>query len=151
MKSIVFVCLGNICRSPMAEMMMREYISEHGLEDKLTVSSRATEDYEAGNPIHPGAIAELKKHQVKIVEHHSQKISKTDFFEADLIIGMDHQNIVDLNDMSSGHQDKIHLALEFKGNQVIQDPWYDHKFDRTYSQLSQAVPYWAAFLLNSTK
>ncbi|MFD1419161.1 low molecular weight protein-tyrosine-phosphatase [Companilactobacillus keshanensis] len=149
MKRIVFVCLGNICRSPMAEMMMREYISEHGLDANLMVSSRATEDYEAGNPIHPGAIAELNKHHVKIVEHHSQKISKIDFSEADLIIGMDHQNIIDLDDMSIDCQDKIHLALEFEGNQAIQDPWYDHKFDRTYSQLSQAIPYWATFLLNS--
>ncbi|KRK65461.1 protein tyrosine phosphatase [Companilactobacillus tucceti DSM 20183] len=149
MKNIIFVCLGNICRSPMAEMMMREYIAENNLNNKISVSSRATEDYESGNPMHPGAVAELNKHSVQIVEHHSQKISQADFSEADLIIGMDHQNIIDLRSMTNTYQDKIHLALEFMDNKEIQDPWYDHKFDRTYSELSQAIPYWTTFLLNS--
>ncbi|MFC6323355.1 low molecular weight protein-tyrosine-phosphatase [Companilactobacillus baiquanensis] len=151
MKSIIFVCLGNICRSPMAEMMMREYIDAHNLTDKISVKSRATEDYEMGNPMHDGAVTELKKHHVKIIQHRSQKISQLDFSQADLIIGMDHQNIIDLKNMTNVYQDKIHLALEFIDNKEIQDPWYDHKFDRTYSQLSQAIPYWANFLLNSIK
>ncbi|WP_125590769.1 low molecular weight protein-tyrosine-phosphatase [Companilactobacillus jidongensis] len=148
MKKIIFVCLGNICRSPMAEMMMMELVSESNLSEVIGVESRATSTYEIGNPPHPGALSELKKQGVKIVEHHSKQINLFDFADADLIIGMDFQNIEDLKQMAPEQDiEKIHLAYEsVNKNKVIEDPWYDHKFDRTYRQLKEVLPEWLKIL-----
>ncbi len=144
MKKIIFVCLGNICRSPMAEMMMRELISERNLDQDIQVESRSTSTYEIGNSPHLGAIKELKRQGVPIVEHQAKQITTTDFNDADLIIGMDEQNIYDLEQMSPTEDwFKIHLAYEALGKKEdIQDPWYDHKFDRTYRQLTEVLPIW---------
>ncbi|AKP04014.1 low molecular weight protein-tyrosine-phosphatase [Companilactobacillus pabuli] len=150
MKKIIFVCLGNICRSPMAEMMMKHLIEEKNLSDQITVASRSTSTYEIGNSPHPGAIAELKNKKIPIIDHHAQQITRQDFDEADVIIGMDQQNIVNLQNMApSVDKDKIHLAYEALGQtKVIEDPWYDHKFGRTYKQLAEVLPVWLKTLLN---
>ncbi|KRK97292.1 low molecular weight protein-tyrosine-phosphatase [Companilactobacillus futsaii] len=150
MKKVIFVCLGNICRSPMAEMMMRNFIEQKNLLDQISVSSRATSTYEIGNPPHPGAIAELKDKKIPIINHRAQQISRQDFDEADIIIGMDQQNIVDLKNMAPvADKDKIHLAYEVLGQtKIIEDPWYDHKFDRTYQQLAEVLPAWLKVLMD---
>lgn len=144
MKKIIFVCLGNICRSPMAEMMMRDLVTQRHLDQVIEVESRATSTYEIGNSPHPGAIAELKKENIPLVPHSAQQISQADFDSAYLIIGMDQQNISDLKAMSpEADGDKIHLAYEIMNKQkVIEDPWYDHKFARTFRQLSEVLPLW---------
>lgn len=144
MKTIIFVCLGNICRSPMAEMMMHELIIKAGLSDKIRVESRSTSTYEIGNAPHPGAIRELRKQNIPILPHQAQQISERDFDQADLVIGMDRQNVIDLKQMApSADQEKIHLAYEaLKKDADVQDPWYDHKFDRTYRQLQEVLPVW---------
>lgn len=144
MKKVIFVCLGNICRSPMAEMMMKQLVTKSGLTGQIQVESRSTSTYEIGNSPHPGAIRELQKENITIVDHSAQQISQADFQQADLIIGMDHQNIIDLKRMAPlGMQSKIRLAYEIIGkDEEVQDPWYDHKFNRTYRQLSELLPLW---------
>ncbi|WP_057888318.1 low molecular weight protein-tyrosine-phosphatase [Companilactobacillus mindensis] len=144
MKEVIFVCLGNICRSPMAEMMMRQLVEEQGLSDSIKVQSRSTSTYEIGNSPHPGAIAELQRHDVPVVNHVAKQITATDFKSADLIIGMDEQNIIDLKQMSPRlDQNKIKLAYSILGKtEEVQDPWYDQKFDRTYRQLKELLSAW---------
>ncbi|KAE9560267.1 low molecular weight protein-tyrosine-phosphatase [Companilactobacillus bobalius] len=144
MKKIIFVCLGNICRSPMAEMMMKQLVDDDYSELLIKVESRATSTYEIGNFPHPGAIAELKKRNVPIIKHVAKQITTQDFDEADLIIGMDEQNIADLKQMAPiSDRDKIRMAYEaLNSTAVIEDPWYDHKFDRTYRQLAEVLPIW---------
>lgn len=144
MKEIIFVCLGNICRSPMAEMMMRKLVADQGLSDSIAVQSRSTSTYEIGNSPHPGAIKELQQHDIPIVAHVAKQITPADFKTADLIIGMDKQNIIDLKQMSpSSEQSKIHLAYSSLGQMnEVQDPWYDQNFERTYRQLQELLPAW---------
>lgn len=150
MKKIIFVCLGNICRSPMAEMMMMNLIEQKGLSDEISVASRSTSTYEIGNPPHSGAIAELTENNIPIIKHRAQQITRHDFEEADLIIGMDQQNIVNLKKMAPiTDKNKIHLAYEAIGQtKEVQDPWFDHQFDRTYRQLSELLPIWLKKLMN---
>ena len=145
MKKVKFVCLGNICRSPMAEMMFVDMVNKQGLSDEIKVTSSATSTYEIGNSPHPGAIAELKKQNVPIIEHYANQITDEDFAEYDYIIGMDYKNINDLKAMNPNpeFEDKIFLASEVNTNKYeIEDPWYDQKFDRTYRQLSELLPLW---------
>ncbi|AKP66493.1 low molecular weight protein-tyrosine-phosphatase [Companilactobacillus ginsenosidimutans] len=144
MKKVIFVCLGNICRSPMAEMMFIDMVNKSGLNEQLDISSMATANYEIGNAPHPGAVAELRKQHIPIISHVAQQISSEDFETADAIIGMDDQNIVDLKKIApSGTENKIHQAYDVMGiHKEIQDPWFDHKFDRTYTELSEVLPQW---------
>ncbi|MFC6176129.1 low molecular weight protein-tyrosine-phosphatase [Companilactobacillus huachuanensis] len=153
MKRVIFVCLGNICRSPMAEMMMKQLVAEQGLIKEIQVESRATSTYEIGNPPHPLAIRELQKQGVGIVEHVAKQITAEDFKEADLIIGMDRQNLVDLKQMAPViDQSKLHLAYKILNKDAeIQDPWYDHKFDRTYRQLQELLPLWLKNIVQADK
>jgi Protein-tyrosine-phosphatase len=97
-----------------------------------------------GNAPHPGAIAELKRQNVPLVDHQAKQITTNDFETADLIIGMDKQNIIDLKQMApQSAQSKIHLAFSSVNKDAeVQDPWYDHKFNRTYRQLTELLPAW---------
>lgn len=150
MVKIIFVCLGNICRSPMAEMMFSNLVHQQGLDADFDISSMSTSTYEIGNPPHPGAIAELKKQHIPIIEHVGKQITTYDFENADVIIGMDDKNIENLKEMAPvGTEDKIHLAYDVMSvHKVIKDPWYDHRFDRTYQELSEVLPLWLKKLSN---
>lgn len=100
MKSVVFVCLGNICRSPMAEAIFNHLVDEAGLSNAITVSSRATSTEEEGNPPHPGAQETMRRHGLDFTGFRSQPISKQDFETADYIITMDQQNVANLKRMA---------------------------------------------------
>lgn len=138
MKKIVFVCLGNICRSPMAEFVMKN------LTDDFKIESRATSGWEHGNPIHQGTQSVLKKHGVFYDKTKtSQQISKKDFTEFDLIVGMDESNVRDLKRMAPvGTQDKIY---QFE-TENVPDPWYTGDFDATYDMVVAGCNKWLDYL-----
>lgn len=134
MKKIVFVCLGNICRSPMAEFVMKE------LTDRYHIESRATSSWEHGNPIHHGTQGIFKKHHIPY-DHTktSLQISPADFADFDYIIGMDNNNIRDLMKMApASAQDKIFPFAE----QSVPDPWYTGDFDQTYEMVKEGCRLW---------
>ncbi|CAM3096902.1 low molecular weight protein-tyrosine-phosphatase [Lentilactobacillus buchneri] len=146
MTNVLFVCLGNICRSPMAEVMFRQMVKDAHLENQITVASAAISTEEHGNPPHPGAIAELAKHGLSVGNKTSTPITKEDFDQADYIIAMDNQNIFYLNQMAPiADRKKIFLCYNIipdKQGKDIPDPWFDHKFGRTYRQLSETLHEW---------
>lgn len=150
MTNVLFVCLGNICRSPMAEAIFEKMVKEAGLADKIAVDSAGISSEEQGNPPHPGAQAELEMHGIDWTGMTSRPIETKDFEWADLIIGMDSQNIYYLKQMApENDKAKIHLCLDILPNEMgkdIPDPWYDHKFGRTYAQLSESLPKWLDYI-----
>lgn len=140
MQKIVFVCLGNICRSPMAEFVMKD------LTNQVYIESRATSSWEHGNPIHPGTQNIFRKHNISYDSTKiSQQISQKDFETFDLIIGMDSQNIQDLKRMApSSVQEKIFQFTD----KSVPDPWYTGDFDETYEIVKNGCSRWLDRLQN---
>ncbi|MFZ2305023.1 MAG: low molecular weight protein-tyrosine-phosphatase [Streptococcus suis] len=140
MQKIVFVCLGNICRSPMAEFVMKD------LTNQVYIESRATSSWEHGNPIHPGTQNIFRKHNISYDSTKiSQQISQKDFETFDLIIGMDSQNIQDLKRLApSSVQEKIFQFTD----KSVPDPWYTGDFDETYEIVKNGCSRWLDRLQN---
>lgn len=134
MKKVVFVCLGNICRSPMAEFVMKN------LTDSIYVESRATSSWEHGNPIHKGTQDIFGRYHIPFDRQKtSQQISDKDFKEFDYIIGMDTSNVADLKKMApKAFQEKIYPFAE----RSIPDPWYTGDFEETYNLVSKGCQAW---------
>lgn len=143
MKKIAFVCLGNICRSPMAEFVMKS------LTDKYEVQSRATSSWEQGNPIHKGTQEIFRSHGVPYdTSKTSQQISKNDFEYFDYIIGMDESNLADLYQMCpQDQQDKIQAFA----SESVSDPWYTGDFEETYDRISTGCRAWLSRLENESE
>lgn len=140
MKKIAFVCLGNICRSPMAEFVMKNLTTDYHIE------SRATSTWEHGNPIHRGTQNILEQYDIPYdATRGSTPISAQDFETFDLILGMDTQNVRDLIAMApKQYRDKIHL---FTDNSVP-DPYYTGDFEETYQLVTQGCHQWINKLAN---
>ncbi len=129
MATVCFVCLGNICRSPMAESIMT-YLNDNHFE---RIESRATSSWEHGNPIHTGTRAVLDAHQIPYdAQKMSQQITLDDLQDFDMIVAMDQQNLADLLSLSAGLYDhKIRLLLD----RDVPDPWYTGDFEETFTLL----------------
>lgn len=142
---VLFVCLGNICRSPMAEGLMKKYALEQGLD--LFVDSAATSRWEVGNPPHPGTQKVLQAAGVDFSRMRARQITAHDFYEFDFIIGMDHDNLADLT--TAAPQDtaaKIAAYMSVvpgKEALAIPDPWYTGDFEETRQLISEGLPFWA--------
>ena len=134
MKKIVFVCLGNICRSPMAEFVMKS------LTDKFYIESRATSNWEHGNPIHQGTQGALIEHRIVFdTQKTSLQMSEKDFAFFDYIIGMDASNVAALKEMAPRkYQDKIYQFME----RNVPDLWYTDDFDETYRLVQAGCERW---------
>ncbi len=134
MKKIVFVCLGNICRSPMAEFVMKD------LTKGFHIESRATSSWEKGNPIYPGTQGIFKKHGIPYdTTKCSMQISQADFEQFDVIIGMDINNVRDLMKMAPATA--RHKIFQFAETSVP-DPWYTGDFDETYDLVLAGCKAW---------
>ena len=141
MIKILFVCHGNICRSPMAEYIMKKLIEESPLRGKAEVVSRATHTDEIwngrGNDIYPPAKKVLKAHGIPFDEREATLLERSDYDKYDLFIGMDRENIFVMNRLFNGDKaGKIHKLLSFAGsNRDVSDPWYTRDFEKAYDDI----------------
>lgn len=130
---VLFVCLGNICRSPMAEFVMKQMVAEKGLSDQFEIDSAATEGYNEMlcARIDYRAADMLKQMRVPFIEHYSRQIRKSDYAKFDYILAMDDNNVRDILDIVGGDKDhKVYRLLDFTQNpRPVKDPWYTGNFD----------------------
>ncbi len=138
---ILFVCLGNICRSPMAEMMFKDMIKKRNLQKDFLIESCATSYEEDGNPMHRGALEVLKRRGVHVDFHRAHRLQKADYDKFDYIIGMDESNIYNImRIIGEDPLGKVHRLLDFTSNpRDIDDPWYSRNFDKTYEDIQEGL------------
>ena len=137
MTRILFVCHGNICRSTMAEFVMKDMVEKLGLEEEFYISSAATSTEEIGNPPHPGTVARLNRAGIPVREHRAVQLRREDYDKYDLIVGMDRWNIKNILRITGGDPDeKVRLMLSFCQNcRDVADPWYTGDFDATFEDV----------------
>lgn len=134
MTKILFVCHGNICRSPMAEFIMKDLVKKAGLEDRFQIASAATSTEEIGNSVYPPARRKLAEHGISCAGKTARQLTKTNYTQYDLLIGMDRANIRNMNRICGGDPDgKIKLLLNCTDRPSdVADPWYTGDFDATW-------------------
>ena len=137
MQKILFICHGNICRSPMAQSVMTHLVSEAGLSDQFQIDSAATSREEIGNPVHPGTRNKLKQEGIPLIPHKATQMRRQDYTDYDLIIPMDRQNFRNIyRIIGDDPQGKVRLLLDFTTRPGdIADPWYTGDFDATYRDI----------------
>ncbi len=146
--SVLFVCLGNICRSPMAEGLFGQFALENGYN--IQVDSAATSRFEVGNPPHPGTKKILKKAGVDFSAMVSRQLQQEDFYRFDYIVGMDKENVHDILAIAP-HDKTAKVAtylsvVEGKEDDSIPDPYYTGDFDETKQLIESGLAPWLAVL-----
>ncbi len=134
MTKLLFVCHGNICRSPMAEFVMRDLVDKAGLADQFFIASAATSAEEIGSPVYPPARRKLAEHGISCAGKTARQLRRSDYEEYDLLIGMDAANLRNMRRVCGGDAaGKLRLLLDFTdcpGD--VDDPWYTGDFDATW-------------------
>jgi protein-tyrosine phosphatase len=133
MIKVLFVCHGNICRSPMAEFVLKDMVQKLGYGDQFEIASAATSTEEIGNPVHPGTRNKLWECGISCTGKTAVQLRKSDYDYYDYLIGMDTANIRNMEKITGHRGGKICLLLEFAGSRdSISDPWYTGDFESTY-------------------
>ena len=139
MKTIVFVCHGNICRSAAAEYIAKKYIKEHNLEDKIEVFSRATSLEEIGNDIYPPMKRELLKRGIPFGKHFAERISQRDYDLSDYVFCMDENNKRYLSHLLDDYKGIIKPITVYESFNEIEDPWYTDRYEKVCDQLELCI------------
>ena len=138
MTRILFVCHGNICRSPMAEFVMKALVRRKGLAEDFAIASAATSREELGNGVYPPARRKLAEHGVSCAGHAARQMTRRDYSDHDMILGMDRANLRNILRIAGGDPEgKITLLLDHAGRpgQEVADPWYTGDFDATWDDV----------------
>ena len=147
MIKVLFVCHGNICRSPMAEFLFKDYVKKQNKEDMFYIASAATSSEEIGNGVHYGTKKILNSLGIDCSKRKARRIVVSDYDEYDYIIGMDEYNIMNMKRFF-GKSDKLFLLLKFAGiNRDISDPWYTGNFTQTYNDVMLGIEYLYEYII----
>lgn len=139
MTRILFVCHGNICRSPMAEYVMKDMVQKAGLSDQFEIASAATSTEEIGNGVYPPARRKLAEHGLRCDSKRARQMTRADYQKYDLLIGMDNWNIRNMMRICGGDKaDKIRMLMDYTGHsRSVADPWYTGDFDATWDDVNE--------------
>ena len=148
MIKILFVCHGNICRSPMAEFIMKYLVEQRGLTDQFHIASAATSTEEIGSRVHHGTAAILDRLGIDYSEKRARQMTKKDYQDYDMLIGMDEWNMRNMNRIAGGDPEgKFHLLLDFTDRPGdVADPWYTRNFEVTYRDVMDGCEGLLAYL-----
>ena len=141
MIKVLFICHGNICRSPMAEFMLKDMVEKRGIADNFYVASAATSTEEIGNPVHYGTKNKLAAYGISVKGKTAVQVKKSDYQNYDYLIGMDSWNIKNMIRIF-GHDEehKVYELLDFSNRpRDIADPWYTGNFDETYNDIKEGL------------
>lgn len=144
MKKILFVCHGNICRSPMAQFIMQDIVNKNGQQEEYLIDSAATTTDEIGpggigHPMDSRAQRILNKHKIPFKNHFARLMTKEDYQKYDYLIGMDEENFYDMNRISSGDPELKEKKLLFYADSMadVDDPWYTGDFETAYQEIKR--------------
>ena len=139
MTKILFVCHGNICRSPMAEFVMKDMAAKAGLGEAFYIASAATSTEEIGNAVYPPARRKLAEHGISCAGKTARQMTKQDYANFDLLVGMDGANLRNMRRICGGDPEgKIRLLLDYTDHpRDVADPWYTGDFDATWRDVSE--------------
>lgn len=137
MIKVLFVCHGNICRSPMASYIMRDLVNRRHLAEQFEIDSAATSMEEIGNPVYPPAKRKLREHGIRAEGHHARRMEPRDYQRYDYLIGMEQFNIRNMiRILGSDPENKVYRLLDFSERpRDIEDPWYTDDFDTAYRDI----------------
>ena len=150
MIKILFICHGNICRSAMAEYVMKDIVRKAGVEERFEIASAATSSEELGNPMYPPAYKKLKEHGISGDGHRARRMRPDDYDSYDMLIGMDSENLYYMRRMwPQDTEDKISLMMQYAeyvpgqalppidSVREVSDPWYTRDFEATWQDVSR--------------
>ena len=137
MVRVLFICHGNICRSPMAEMIMKDMVRQRELDEKYEISSMAATTEEVGHDIYPPAQRTLTAHHIPFTKRRAALMTRKDYEEADYVIAMDEENLDDLCRLTQGDPEKkISRLLDWAGEaRDVADPWFTKDYEKTYDDV----------------
>lgn len=141
MIKVLFVCHGNICRSPMAEYVFKNMVKQNKKENQFYIDSAGTSSEEAGNPVYYDTREKLRQENIECGNHKSRKLQIEDYEKFDYIIGMEERNIINIKRIiGEDIEGKIYRLLDFSENpRNIADPWYTGNFDITYDDILEGL------------
>ena len=145
---VLFVCLGNICRSPMGEMIFKSVVEREGLADRFFAASAGTSSEEEGNPVYPPARAELAVHGISCGGKRAAQMVRSDYDRYDYILAMERANVRGILRICGGDaQNKVHRLLDFSSHpRDIADPWYTGNFSVTYADIAEGIEGFLGYL-----
>lgn len=148
MIKVLFICHGNICRSPMAELVLKDMVKKLHREQEFFIASAATSTEEIGNPVHPGTREKLRRYGISTAGKYAVQMTRKDYAAYDYLLGMDSRNISNMRRIAGGDPDgKIFRILDFSASpRDIADPWYTGNFDVTYDDIAEGCQAFLQYL-----